>query len=96
MLKGIVLLIAIIFVLCLIVSAIDCNRFVTVKYEIVSDKLIRPCRMVLLSDLHNKSFGQNNEKLLKKIDSISPDGILVAGDMTTCGRMIFRKVCALV
>ena len=83
MLKGIVLLIAIIFVLCLSVSAIDCNRFVTVKYEIVSDKLTRPCRMVLLSDLHNKSFGQNNEKLLKKIDSISPAGILVAGDMLT-------------
>lgn len=83
MIKGIVLLAVIICILCLAVSAIDCNRFVTVEYEVVSDKLTRPCRMVLLSDLHNKSFGTENKKLLEKIDSISPDGILVAGDMLT-------------
>lgn len=83
MIKGIVLLAVIICILCLAVSAIDCNRFVTVEYEVVSDKLTRPCKMVLLSDLHNKSFGTENKKLLEKIDSISPDGILVAGDMLT-------------
>ena len=80
MIKGIVVFIIIIVVICLVVSAIDCNRLVTVEYQIVSDKLTRPCRMVLLSDLHNKSFGTENKKLLEKIDSISPDGILVEGE----------------
>lgn len=83
MIKGVLVFIIIIVVICLVVSAIDCNRLVTVEYQIVSDKLTRPCRMVLLSDLHNKSFGTENKKLLEKIDSISPDGILVAGDMLT-------------
>lgn len=83
MIKGIVIFIIVMFILCLIISAIDCNRFVTVEYEIVSDKLTRSCRLVLLSDLHNKSFGEENAELIEKIDSISPDGILVAGDMLT-------------
>lgn len=86
MIKGIVVFIMVIFILCLLISAIDCNRFVTVEYEIVSDKLTHPCRLVLLSDLHNKSFGKDNGKLTEKIDSISPDGILVAGDMLTATR----------
>ncbi|MBO5473200.1 MAG: metallophosphoesterase [Lachnospiraceae bacterium] len=83
MIEEIVIFIIIIFVLCLLVSAADCHRFVTVEYEIVCDKLTRPCRLVLLSDLHNKSFGKENEKLLKAIDGISPDAVLVAGDMLT-------------
>lgn len=83
MIKAIIIFIIIIFILCLLISAVDCNRFVTVEYEIVSSKLTRPCRLVLLSDLHNKSFGKDNGKLIDKIDSISPDRILVAGDMLT-------------
>ena len=67
MIKGVLVFIIIIVVICLVVSAIDCNRLVTVEYQIVSDKLTRPCRMVLLSDLHNKSFGTENKKLLEKI-----------------------------
>lgn len=86
MIAGIVFFIIIIFILCLLISVIDCNRFVTVEYEIVSEKLTRPCRLVLLSDLHNKSFGKDNGKLTEKIDSISPDGILVAGDMLTAAK----------
>lgn len=38
-------------------------------------------RMVILADLHNYSFGRENEVLKKQIDSIRPDIILVAGDM---------------
>ena len=70
-------------VLCLVVSAIDCNRFVVRRYEIASPKLKRPCTMVLLSDLHNKSFGKENERLLARIDQIAPDAVLIAGDMLT-------------
>lgn len=61
----------------------DCNRFVTVKYEIESPKITKGYTFVLLSDLHNKSFGAQNERLLAKIEELSPDGILVAGDMLT-------------
>jgi len=38
-------------------------------------------RIVHISDLHNKQFGQNQEPLLKKIHAVSPDIIVVTGDM---------------
>lgn len=68
---------------CLFSALWDSNRFITVTYEIRSDKITRPCRLALLSDLHNKSFGRGNEKLLAAIRETAPDGILVAGDMLT-------------
>lgn len=37
--------------------------------------------IVHLSDLHNKSFGDNNEKLLEKIKSVNPDLIFITGDI---------------
>lgn len=39
--------------------------------------------MVLLADLHNKSYGKHNEKLLAAIKSSNPDLILCAGDLIT-------------
>ena len=73
-------------ILCLLISVWDCNRFVTVEYGIESDKVTKPCKFVLLSDLHNKSYGKDHERLIDKIDSISPDMVLVAGDMLTAKR----------
>lgn len=67
----------------LAVSAWDSSRFVTAEYQIVSSKVTRPCRFVLLADLHNKSYGSDHAKLIEKIDRISPDAVLVAGDMLT-------------
>ena len=73
-------------ILCLIISAWDCSRFVTVEYEIESDKVTKPCKFVLLSDLHNKSYGTDHEKLVDRINGISPDAVLVAGDMLTASK----------
>ena len=73
-------------ILCLLISVWDCNRFITVEYEIESDKIIKPCKFVLLSDLHNKSYGKNHERLISKIKSVSPDAVLVAGDMLTAAK----------
>ena len=40
--------------------------------------------VVLLSDLHNKSYGNNNEELLQAIRQAKPKAILISGDMLTC------------
>lgn len=77
---GILILLAFFF---LAVMYYDCSRFVTTSYEIESGKITGEYTFVLLSDLHNKSFGEKNEKLLKKIEELAPDAILVAGDMLT-------------
>lgn len=61
----------------------DTNRFVIKKYAFRSDKLKRDCRIVFLSDLHNKEYGAGNERLLQAIRELSPDLILTGGDMLT-------------
>lgn len=81
--EGILIFIIVVAIICLLAAAVDSSRFVKVTYEIKSDKLTKPCKMVLLSDLHNKSFGRENHRLLAAIDGISPDAVLVAGDMLT-------------
>ena len=52
-------------------------------YQIESAKIAPsdfPTRIVFLSDLHNVEIGVNNEALLSKIDSLSPDLVLLGGD----------------
>lgn len=83
MAKFFFILIILIILICLLSAALDNSRFVTVFYVVRSDKLAKPCKLVLLSDLHNKSFGRDNERLLQEITELSPDGVLVAGDMLT-------------
>ena len=38
-------------------------------------------RLVTLSDLHNKEFGADNIELVKRVQKLEPDLILIAGDM---------------
>lgn len=54
----------------------------TEYYRIEADYVSCSKRLVLLSDLHGNSIGVCNKKLLAGIDSVKPDIICVAGDMT--------------
>lgn len=38
-------------------------------------------KIAVLADLHNKSFGKNNERVIKQIKELKPDIILIAGDL---------------
>ena len=67
----------------LIIMAVDCNRFVIREYKCTGKALKKDGTIILLSDLHNKSFGKKNEQLLAAIENIHPDMILIAGDMYT-------------
>ena len=42
--------------------------------------------LVHLSDLHNKSFGTDNKKLLEKIASADPDLVVITGDIIDSSR----------
>lgn len=70
-------------VICFIIVTCDTNRFVLKKYEFTNEKVTDTFHFILLSDLHNKSFGKENKKLLKAIDERKPDAILCAGDILT-------------
>lgn len=75
--------ILLLLVICLIVIVCDTNRFVIKKYEFKNSKVTGTFRFVFISDLHNKSFGKENKKLIQAIDEIAPDAILCAGDILT-------------
>lgn len=54
------------------------------KYEIRNKKIPKEFnnyKIVQISDLHNKSFGKNNYKLINKIDTLKPDAIFITGDL---------------
>ena len=54
------------------------------RYEISSTKIPKSFdgyTILQLSDLHSKSFGENHEKLMKKVDAEKPDIIVLTGDM---------------
>lgn len=58
--------------------------FKITHYKIVSEKLntlTEEKKIVFLTDLHNNSYGKNNEKLLNAVKCQNPDLILIGGDM---------------
>lgn len=84
--KGLIaglILTAAVMIWLLIVIFRDSRRFVTVTYRISSPVVKRSCRIVMLSDLHNKEYGADNSRLIQAIRECRPDMILVAGDMFT-------------
>lgn len=59
----------------------DNSTFETTFYRVTSEKIGENIRAVVLADLHNNVFGQDNEPLVFKIRQLEPDVILMAGDM---------------
>lgn len=60
------------------------SKFKIFKYELNTKKLpenFEGFTFVMLADLHNKTYGPDNEQLLAAIEAQNPDAILVAGDM---------------
>ena len=54
------------------------------KYTISNEKIPKEFdnyTIVQISDLHNKSFGKDNFKLINEIDKINPEVIFITGDM---------------
>ena len=60
------------------------SEFKTFYYNLKTGKLPKDfggLTFVLLADLHNRTYGPGNERLLAAIDRERPDAVLVAGDM---------------
>lgn len=51
------------------------------SYEISSSKVTKSIRIMHLSDLHNSSFGKDNEILVAAVKKQNPDIILITGDL---------------
>ena len=60
------------------------ESIVTETYEVGSDRLpaaFDGLRIVHLSDLHGKQFGENNARLLEAVAGLEPDLIAITGDL---------------
>ncbi len=58
------------------------NKMLSVsEYIIQSPKINKKLSFVMLSDLHNSEYGKDNCNLIRKIDELKPDMILIAGDL---------------
>ncbi len=77
----IITVLAVLVLLILWVAIMDTNRFTVSKYTYNDNRIKKKFRAVILADLHNKKYGKDNIKLLSQIDALSPDMILIAGDM---------------
>ena len=64
------------------ISAIVCRFSLAVRdYDVKIDGIVQPFTAVLLTDLHDKQYGADNERLLEKIREQKPDVIFSVGDM---------------
>ena len=80
--------IIILIVLCIVAALIikeikrELSCFQTVRYKIESEKLQGiEKKIVFLSDLHNRVYGEENRELLEAIQKENPDYILIGGDL---------------
>ena len=84
MIKIILIIVAVFIVYCLIEMIRELRDFRVTKYRISSQKLNgikREKKIIFLSDLHNRMYGEENERLLESIRNQHPDLILIGGDM---------------
>lgn len=82
MIKDIILAVCLLIILLLIwVVIFDISRFTISRYRYKSNKIKKPFRAVVISDLHNKQYGQGNIKLLEAVREEHPDIIIIAGDI---------------
>jgi len=80
----IVWIIAIIVVILMAEIIRELHTFVITRYRLSSPKLAdlrENLKIIVLSDLHDRSYGMGNEKLLAAIRLENPDAIMVVGDM---------------
>lgn len=77
----------IIFILILLVAFIGIDLYRSnncikiTDFTLQSEKVQSAVRLGVISDLHGKTFGDNNDVLLKKIRNENPQIILAVGDM---------------
>lgn len=81
-----VIKLCIIISICLIIFKIylDNNFIEVLNYKICSKKVpkeFNSFKILQLSDLHSKRFGKENSRLIKKVEEVNPDIVVITGDM---------------
>lgn len=75
------LLLAIVCLICVYQVYISYNKLTTTNYSITTNQINNSVNLVIISDLHDNQLGENNKDLINKINELTADIILVAGDV---------------
>ena len=78
---GILIFLIAIISLCYYEVYISYNKITENNYSIENKKISKDINLVIISDLHDNELGEKNKELIDKINSLSPDIILVVGDV---------------
>lgn len=79
-----ILIIAILIIAAILFCFWQNNSIVVSKYNYKNDNIpnaFNGVKILQVSDLHNKEFGENHKSIINKIKEISPDIILITGDL---------------
>ncbi|SEA32879.1 hypothetical protein SAMN05216349_10973 [Oribacterium sp. KHPX15] len=82
-----ILFILIFVIITITMSNWERNNPIVYRYVIQSGKLNKAHSFVYISDLHEKEFGENNEKLIEMIDELNPEFIIIGGDLIRCRKV---------
>ena len=77
--KSSLILLLIIYIIIGLINTLDVTHYTYKSSKLPKD--FNNFKIVQISDLHTKSFGKDNSKLLKEIKSFSPDIIAITGDL---------------
>lgn len=80
MLIGVIILIIFIVLIMVIESNKERDSLSIESIDMVSEKIKSSFCVVFLADLHDKEFSEENKELIKAIEGIKPDIILIGGD----------------
>ena len=86
-----IVIVAIVLILAVILTIrafYEYASLIRTDYEIETEKFPagKRLRLLVLSDLHDRVYGPENEKLLDLMRSCEPDAILLTGDILTASR----------
>ncbi len=84
MIKIILIIMAVFILYCMIETARELRNFHVTEYRVCAKEFRKnKCtkKIIFLSDLHNRMYGEKNERLLESIRNRQPDLILIGGDM---------------
>lgn len=95
----IIVFLLLVVVLFLVRLQIDANLIQTSRYNLESSKVPKSFdgyKIVHISDLHSKEFGEDNKPLIEKIAEEKPDIVVLTGDMVSANETDYTVFFSLV
>ncbi|MBS5937009.1 metallophosphoesterase [Clostridium sp.] len=90
----VMIILALLIIGCIILSIWQNNSIVISKFDynsfIISEEF-NNFKIVHISDLHNKVFGKEQDKLIEKVEALEPDIIVITGDLIDRRRYNLEK-----